>query len=159
MPRVANSDAYGSEPGHDRFRSLTAIPDHPNYKPLDQNTASLDDSNNGYGLIGATAIIHIGIAIPDGHHKHLIYPGMTMLRGALVALIYHETLELRLSAVEDSTSPTLMSTDVDAVIIASQQFHEIRGSAAEVSQHVLARPSSESCSCGSFLSHSGWYAR
>ncbi|THW33635.1 putative multidrug resistance protein [Aureobasidium pullulans] len=99
---------------------------------LSQDKASPDDRNIGYGLIGATAIIYIGIAISTGRYKHQIYRSMTMLRGALVALIYHKTLELRLSAVEDSASSTLMSTDVDTVITATQQLHEIWGSAAEV---------------------------
>jgi ATP-binding cassette subfamily C (CFTR/MRP) protein 1 len=99
---------------------------------LSDEKASSDGQNVGYGLIGATAIIYIGIAISNGRYKHSINRSMTMLRGALVSLLYHKTLELRSSAVEDSASSTLMSTDVDAVITASQQFHEIWGSAIEV---------------------------
>ena len=89
------------------------------------------DKNTGYGLIGATAIIYVGIAISNGRYQHANFRFMTMLRGSLSVLIYEKTLNLRYTAVEDA-SPISLSNDVDYIVTVSQQLHEIWASTVEV---------------------------
>lgn len=48
-----------------------------------------------------------------------------MIRGALVGLIYQKTLNLETSSVTDSAPVTLMSTDIDGIISATQSFHDL----------------------------------
>jgi ATP-binding cassette subfamily C (CFTR/MRP) protein 1 len=104
------------------------------------------DTNTGYGLIGATAIIYIGIAISNGRYQHANFRFMTMLRGSLSALIYEKTLNLRYTAVEDQ-SPISLSTDVDYIVTVSQELHEIWGSTVEViiAMYLLGKGSGVGC--------------
>ncbi|TEY52525.1 hypothetical protein BOTCAL_0257g00150 [Botryotinia calthae] len=48
----------------------------------------------GYGLIGATACIYLGIAISNALFRHHIYRNVTMIRGSLVSLIYTKSFSI-----------------------------------------------------------------
>ncbi|KIX97801.1 uncharacterized protein Z520_06579 [Fonsecaea multimorphosa CBS 102226] len=69
----------------------------------------------GYGLIAATGCIYVGIAISTAFYKHQLYRHITLARGALVALIYSETLSTEQTLGDPSAVLTLMSTDVDRI--------------------------------------------
>ncbi|KFA48354.1 hypothetical protein S40293_04500 [Stachybotrys chartarum IBT 40293] len=73
-------------------------------------------TNNGRALIGATALIYLGIAISTGHFKHNTYRFLTMLRGGIISLIYDSTLHLDASEARDSVALTMMSTDIDRIV-------------------------------------------
>jgi ATP-binding cassette subfamily C (CFTR/MRP) protein 1 len=100
------------------------------------------DKITGYGLIGAAAIIYIGIAVSNGRYQHANFRFMTMLRGSLSTLIYEKTLDLQYAAVEDE-SPVSLSNDVDYIVVVSQEVHEIWASTVEVvvATYLLARGS------------------
>jgi ATP-binding cassette subfamily C (CFTR/MRP) protein 1 len=89
------------------------------------------EKNTGYGLIGATAIVYIGIAVSNGRYQHANFRFMTMIRGSLSTLIYDKTLSLRYTAVEDA-NPVSLSTDVDYIVTVAQELHEIWSSTVEV---------------------------
>ncbi|KAI9742902.1 MAG: hypothetical protein M1818_003631 [Claussenomyces sp. TS43310] len=68
---------------------------------LTQPSHLLED-DVGYGLIGAAACTYVGMAVSTALFKHQLYRHITMVRGALVSLIYTQKL--------DTTSRSLVST-------------------------------------------------
>ncbi|KAK0643329.1 putative ATP-binding cassette transporter [Cercophora newfieldiana] len=69
----------------------------------------------GYGLIGAAALIYLGLAVSSLHYNQNIYRFTTMFRGATVALIYDHTLVIQDHVYDEAAAVTLMSTDVDNI--------------------------------------------
>ncbi|KAI9925941.1 hypothetical protein MW887_005747 [Aspergillus wentii] len=72
-------------------------------------------TNIGRALIGASALIYVGIALTTARYKHCMYRFITMTRGGLVSLIYHSTLNVDASAAGNSAAVTLMSTDIERI--------------------------------------------
>lgn len=79
--------------------------------------------DEGYGLIGATALIFLGIAVSSAMYKHKTYRMITMARGGLISLIYEKTL--RLESVKDGAGITLMSSDIESIAKGLENAHEI----------------------------------
>ncbi|RGP72643.1 canalicular multispecific organic anion transporter 2 [Fusarium longipes] len=77
------------------------------------------------GLIGATVLIYLGLAISGAWHKHLSFQMVTMYRGGLVSLIFKKTLKLKTSSVKDSAPVTLMTTDVETIVAAGASVHDM----------------------------------
>ncbi len=84
------------------------------------------------GLIGATVLIYVGIAVCTCLYKHLTYQLVTMVRGALVALIFKKTLRLDAATPADGASITLMSTDIDGLERSVVFIHDIWASVLEL---------------------------
>ncbi|CAI7632321.1 unnamed protein product [Penicillium glandicola] len=76
---------------------------------LEQTESSL---NSGYGLIGATAIVFIGVAVTTASYEHLGFRATTMVRGGLMALVYQHMMELPLGSTDESSAMSLMGADV-----------------------------------------------
>ncbi|KKP03904.1 hypothetical protein THAR02_03992 [Trichoderma harzianum] len=55
--------------------------------------------STGYGLLGAYALVYIGIAIATGWYQRLTNRWIIMVRGSLITLIYNKTLTM--SSTED----------------------------------------------------------
>ncbi|KAK0711601.1 ATPase-like protein [Lasiosphaeris hirsuta] len=81
-------------------------------------------SNVGYGLIGATILIYSGIAFSQAFYWYYQERVLYMMRGALTTVIYQKTTESKASAGEDKAALTLMSTDIDRVIMGFTSVHE-----------------------------------
>ncbi|KAF5875138.1 putative abc multidrug protein [Botrytis fragariae] len=79
----------------------------------------------GYGLIGATACIYLGIAISNALYRHHIYRNVTMVRGSLVSLIYTKSLSIENQMDDPSSALTLMSTDVDRICQSVVMLHDL----------------------------------
>jgi ATP-binding cassette subfamily C (CFTR/MRP) protein 1 len=97
--------------------------------------------DQGYGLIGATALVYVGLAVSTLLFEHCLYRAITMFRGATVLLIHQHTLEIRDGAYDASAAITLMSTDTDSVIKATERVNEVWARAIEVAVgiYLLAR--------------------
>ncbi|KAK8101492.1 hypothetical protein PG999_011866 [Apiospora kogelbergensis] len=80
--------------------------------------------NIGYGLIAAYGLIYICIAVATAWGQHLSYRFAVMLRGVLVTTIYRSTLSMNLSVAEDATALSLMSTDVERIVMGMVHIHE-----------------------------------
>ncbi|KAK8017726.1 P-loop containing nucleoside triphosphate hydrolase [Apiospora rasikravindrae] len=80
--------------------------------------------NIGYGLIAAYGLIYICIAVATAWGQHLSYRFTVMLRGVLVATIYRRTLSMSLSVAEDATALSLMSTDVERIVMGMVHIHD-----------------------------------
>ncbi|OQD96291.1 hypothetical protein PENSOL_c016G04406 [Penicillium solitum] len=75
------------------------------------------ESNAGYGLIGATLLIYLGMALSNLIYDQMLYRFMTMFRGAASSMIYEHALHIPDGTLEDrSATITLMTTDVDRII-------------------------------------------
>ncbi|KUJ15922.1 P-loop containing nucleoside triphosphate hydrolase protein [Mollisia scopiformis] len=86
--------------------------------------AALEDKNNGYGLIGATALIYLGITFCTTHYQHQIYRSCTQFRGGMIALIYDKTLKMQADLADESRSITLMGTDIDRLVVSLDSLCE-----------------------------------
>ncbi|THW86771.1 putative ABC transporter [Aureobasidium pullulans] len=73
------------------------------------------ENNTGYGLIAATFIIYVGIAVSTALYQQQITRIMTKLRGALITMIYDRMLVISDGAKKDGAALTLISTDVDTI--------------------------------------------
>lgn len=87
--------------------------------------------NAGYGLIGATFLIYLGIAISFALYWYYQERAMYMARGALVAAIYSKTTEVGLPAA-DNSALTLMSGDIERIIAGFLNVHELWANTAQV---------------------------
>ena len=83
------------------------------------------DGDIGSGLIVATALVYLGLAITTANSQHKTYRVITMLRGSLVSLIYGATLNMSTTATRDSAAVTLMSTDVERAGTGLRYVHEV----------------------------------
>ncbi|KAK7450709.1 Multidrug resistance-associated protein 1-like protein 2 [Colletotrichum acutatum] len=76
---------------------------------------SQQSSSQGYGLIGAVALVYTGIPIATGFYQHLSFRLMAMVRGGLISLIYDKIVQSPSTQVGDSAAMTLISTDVERI--------------------------------------------
>ncbi|KAH7420082.1 putative multidrug resistance protein, partial [Cadophora sp. MPI-SDFR-AT-0126] len=71
------------------------------------------NKNHGYGLIGAAALIYLGIAISTTHYQHAVNRVLVGFRGAVVSLIFSKTLKQHADLQDKEASLTHMSSDID----------------------------------------------
>lgn len=69
----------------------------------------------GWGLTGAFFIVLLGIAVFNGLSYHMTYRFVTSARGNLISIIYSKTVDLSVTALNESVAVTLMSSDVQAI--------------------------------------------
>ncbi|CCD44945.1 similar to ABC transporter [Botrytis cinerea T4] len=70
----------------------------------------------GYGLIGAFGITYLGIAISTAWYQYLTSRALTMIRAALISIIYKSSLDIAVGTVEASSPVSLMGADVERVM-------------------------------------------
>jgi len=76
---------------------------------------NVETKNIGRLLIGATALIYLGLGIMTARYRHMIYRTITMVRGGLICLIFDATLHLDGVTAGESAAVTLMSTDIERI--------------------------------------------
>jgi ATP-binding cassette subfamily C (CFTR/MRP) protein 1 len=89
-------------------------------------------ANVGWGLVGAYAIIYIGLAILTASYNHLLNRSITRIRGGLVSLVYTKTLDLSLTALDESAALTLISADVQRITDALIYLHDSWGAMIDI---------------------------
>ncbi|CAK7227110.1 hypothetical protein SBRCBS47491_006458 [Sporothrix bragantina] len=77
--------------------------------------AAIQPRDNGYGLIGATFLIYVGVGVSTAVYFYFQERAMFMVRGALAGAVYRKTTEQRLDAADDAAAITLMSTDIERI--------------------------------------------
>jgi ATP-binding cassette subfamily C (CFTR/MRP) protein 1 len=65
----------------------------------------------GWGLTGAFGLVFVGLAIATGSYYHMSYRFITSIRGTLVGMIYAKTMDLSITALDESVAVTLMASD------------------------------------------------
>ncbi|KAM0816280.1 putative ABC transporter FUM19 [Seiridium cardinale] len=113
----------------------------------DIGTDQRNAGGNAGGLIGATCLVYLGLALSRVIYNHLIFQLITILRGSLVPLIFKKTINLDTTSAKEGAAVTLMSTDVDGIATAIQQMHEIWASVVElaVAVYLLERQIGPAC--------------
>ncbi len=90
------------------------------------------DGDLGNGLIVATALIYIGLAVTNANTQHKTYRVITKLRASLVSLIYYKTLAVSIPTAKDSSAITLMSADVERSGSGLRFMHELWASPIDI---------------------------
>lgn len=90
------------------------------------------DVNNGYGLIAATGLLYLLLAISKTYYQHKTYQLVTKVRGALVSMLYACTLDSAPASLTDRAPVTLMSVDVDGITNVVPMYNETWACAVEV---------------------------
>lgn len=88
--------------------------------------------DNGYGLIAATGILYLSLAVSKTYYQHKAYQLVIKMRGALVSMLYARALESTPGALSDRAPVTLMSVDVDGITNVVPMYNEIWASAVEI---------------------------
>lgn len=89
---------------------------------LEERSKSLND---GYGLIGAYALVYIGLAVANAWYFHQTFKFITCVRGGLVAMVYGRTMQLSTSAIDRSSAVTVMSADIERIALGLKTIHDI----------------------------------
>ncbi|OGM47599.1 ABC multidrug transporter [Aspergillus bombycis] len=89
-------------------------------------------TNIGYGLIGAYILVYLGMAITMGQYQHMTYRAITMVRGAVVSMVYRKATTLSTEDADPASSLTLMSADIERIVQGWQTIHDIWGNALEI---------------------------
>ncbi|ROV98723.1 hypothetical protein VMCG_06796 [Cytospora schulzeri] len=105
-----------------------------------QQDAARRPRDVGYGLIAATALVYLRIAVSTGFYNCHVFRATTLLRGALVSTIYHKTLSLNLADAKATAALTLSTTDVDRIGLTLKSTHEIWASTAEAVAPISRTP-------------------
>jgi len=71
----------------------------------------------GWGLTAAFGLVFLGEAVSSGYYYHMKYRFITKLRGVLVALIYAKTVDLSITALDESIAVTLMASDTGVSLV------------------------------------------
>ncbi|RAK95436.1 putative ATP-binding cassette transporter, partial [Aspergillus ibericus CBS 121593] len=85
---------------------------------------------SGSHLVLYAAVIYVGMAVSAAVYQHQINRLRIMVRGALINLIYHQSLTI--PSTSDSESVALMSSEVDSVESTGEIFHETWAQLLEV---------------------------
>ncbi|KAH0437123.1 ABC multidrug transporter [Colletotrichum camelliae] len=81
-------------------------------------------ANRGYGLIGATLIVYMGIPIANALYWYFQERLLCAIRAYLAAVVYRKTLQAKISTTDNSAALTLMSADIERVRMGLMEFHE-----------------------------------
>lgn len=69
----------------------------------------------GWGLTAAFGLVFTGLALANGSYNHLTYRFVTSTRGILVSMIYSKTVDLSITALDESAAVTLMASDTGSI--------------------------------------------
>ncbi|KAH6658276.1 putative ABC multidrug transporter [Truncatella angustata] len=94
-------------------------------KLLDHLAKSEVDANVGYGFIGASLLIYLGIAVSTALYWYFHHRMRAMARSILVTEIYIKATQARIGTGDDSAALTLMSTDIERINMGFRALHNI----------------------------------
>ncbi|KAF2253629.1 putative multidrug resistance-associated protein [Trematosphaeria pertusa] len=86
----------------------------------------------GRGLIGAYALVYLGMAASAALYGYMTFRFLIRLRGGLIALIYQQTVEARAVDLGSINGLTLMGTDVERIVLNFQTIHEVWASLVDI---------------------------
>ncbi|KAE9376787.1 putative ATP-binding cassette transporter [Stipitochalara longipes BDJ] len=88
--------------------------------------SNLEESESiGWGLTGAFGLVFLGLAIATGSYYHMTYRYVTTVRGTLVGMIYAKTMDLSITALDESVAVTLMASDTETICQGLTNIHEL----------------------------------
>ncbi|KAI1080070.1 ABC transporter [Whalleya microplaca] len=90
------------------------------------------DISFGRALVGAWALVFLGIACSTALFSYQTTRFITRVKGGLIGLIYQETMKARTVDLRETTAIALMGTDVERIGQNFQSIHEIWASVIEI---------------------------
>lgn len=81
--------------------------------------------NDGYGLLGAYALVYLGIAVTNAWYFHQNFKFLAAVRAGLVALVYDKTMRISTSAIDKSSAVTIMSADIERIVVGLKTIHDL----------------------------------
>lgn len=85
--------------------------------------------STGWGLTAAFGLVFLGLAVANGSYEHMSYRFVTTVRGTLVSMIYSKTVDLSITALDESAAVTLMASDSGLYTSALQSHNPKRNQA------------------------------
>ncbi|KAB8271856.1 P-loop containing nucleoside triphosphate hydrolase protein [Aspergillus minisclerotigenes] len=67
-----------------------------------------------------------------GQYQHMTYRAITMVRGAVISMVYRKATTLSVDDADPASSLTLMSADIERIVQGWQTIHDIWGNALEI---------------------------
>ncbi|KAI2966296.1 hypothetical protein CBS147323_5517 [Aspergillus niger] len=104
----------------DKITTYAALPETP------------ETRDKGYGLIAASGIVYLGIAVSTAIYSRQTYRFIISIRGSLLAAVYSQTLKRRSGEMGTDTAITLMGTDVERISTSLRDIHEIWASPIDI---------------------------
>lgn len=90
------------------------------------------DRNVGYGFIGAAVLIYSGIAFSRALYWYFHHRTRAMARTILVTEVYRKATRIRIGAEDEKAAITLMSTDIERIVVGFMFLHDIWASFIQV---------------------------
>ncbi|KAL2067058.1 hypothetical protein VTL71DRAFT_1482 [Oculimacula yallundae] len=84
-----------------------------------------DPDRVGWALTAAFGLVFLGLAVANGSYWHMDYRFVTSVRGSLVSLIYSKTMDVSITALDESVAVTLMANDTEAICQSFRTIHEL----------------------------------
>ncbi|RYP65462.1 hypothetical protein DL770_008992 [Monosporascus sp. CRB-9-2] len=101
----------------------------------------------GRGLIGAYALVYLGMAASTALYGYMTFRFLIRLRGGLIALIYQQTVEARAVDLGSINGLTLMGTDVERIVLNFQTIHEVWASLVDIAIAIFLLQRQVSLAC------------
>ncbi|KAJ5953836.1 hypothetical protein N7501_008115 [Penicillium viridicatum] len=89
-------------------------------------------ANSGLRLLLFATTVYMGIAVSAAIYQSRINRLRVMVRGALIGLIHHKSLNLTHDRSQGSSALTLITSDIDSVETVGETFHETWARLVEV---------------------------
>ncbi|PVH99336.1 P-loop containing nucleoside triphosphate hydrolase protein [Periconia macrospinosa] len=80
--------------------------------------------STGYGLIGAYALVYIGLSISSGLYWRGVNRFITHIRGILIHSLYQKSATLPSWRIENMEAVSLMNSDVERIVVSIRMLHE-----------------------------------
>ncbi|KAJ4116110.1 hypothetical protein NW768_011082 [Fusarium equiseti] len=91
-----------------------------------------DDTNQGYGLIGAWFLVFVGLAVTTGQYQHMTVRATTMVRGQLISMLYDKATDMSITAANPTAALTLMSADIERIDTGWRTAHDVWANLIEI---------------------------
>ncbi|KAH7174084.1 P-loop containing nucleoside triphosphate hydrolase protein [Fusarium flagelliforme] len=91
-----------------------------------------DDTNQGYGLIGAWFLVFVGLAVTTGQYQHMTVRATTMARGQLISMLYDKATDMSITAANPTAALTLMSADIERIDTGWRTAHDVWANLIEI---------------------------
>ncbi|KAJ6781269.1 hypothetical protein PWT90_09203 [Aphanocladium album] len=92
---------------------------------LSQPVVAGRSASSGYGLIGAAVLIYVGAPMAAVLQSYFHQRFLFKLRSVLVCAIFQKTSTTNATAGDDKRSLTLMSTDVQRIVLGFTSIHDL----------------------------------